>query len=435
MSFLERQFGLDRHGTTIWTEVRAGAATFLTMGYILFVNPQILQQAGLPASDVAFATAVASAVATLAMALLANYPVALAPGMGLNAYFTFGVVLGMGVSWQMALAAVFLEGILFLVFAVTGVRTALVRAIPPSVKVATMGGIGLFLSIIGLQNAGLVVDHPATLLTLGDVSDPAVLAALLGLVLMGTLVSARVSGALLWGILAVSGAAWLLGIADAPSQVVAAPALPSETLWALDFSELLTGKLLLVVLSFLFVDLFDTAGTLLGVGRLGGLLDDEGELPRANAAFSADALGTLVGAAVGTSTVTSYVESATGVEEGGRTGLTAVVVAALFLASLFFTPLIIAIPAVATAPALVLVGALMMRSAGDVEWSRPEEALPAFLTIVAMPFTYSIANGISAGIVSWVLLRVLRGRVREVHPLLGALALGLVIFFAVRPGG
>lgn len=435
MSRLDRFFGLTAAGTTVATEVRAGVVTFLTMAYILFVNPQILSQAGMPAADVAVATALASAAATLVMGLAANYPFALAPGMGLNAYFTYGVVGAMGVSWQVALAAVFVEGVLFLVLAATGVRTALLRAIPTSIKIATMSGIGLFLAIIGLEGAGIVVDHPATLVTLGDVGSPAVLLSLVGLVLIAVMLAADLKGAILIGILAVTAICWLAGISPAPEELFTLPGLPEETFLALDFSQLFTGKLLLVVLAFLFVDIFDTAGTLIGVGRLAGFVDPGGELPRADRAFTADAVGTMVGAAVGTSTVTSYVESATGVEEGGRTGLTAVTVSVLFMLSLFLTPLLIAVPVTATAPALVIVGALMMRGAKDLDWSTIDEAVPAFLTLAVMPFTYSIANGISFGIVSWVLIKVLLGRFREVHPLMFGLCAALIAFYAFRTGG
>ncbi|MDH3745879.1 MAG: NCS2 family permease [Acidobacteriota bacterium] len=435
MSSIDRFFGLQAQGTTVATEVRAGVVTFLTMSYILFVNPQILSQAGLPASDVAVATALAAAAATLVMGLYANYPFALAPGMGLNAYFTFGVVGALGIPWPVALAAVFVEGLLFLALAATGVRTALLRAIPTSIKIATMSGIGLFLAIIGFQNAGLVVDHPATLITMGDVRSPTVLLALAGLIVMTVLLAGRVKGAILIGILGVTVVCWLSGLSPRPEQLFTIPHLPEETFLALDFSGLLTGKLLLVVVAFLFVDIFDTAGTLIGVGRLAGFVDEDGELPRANRAFAADAVGTVVGAAVGTSTVTSYVESATGVEEGGRTGLTSVVVGSFFLLSLFLTPLFTAVPAYATAPALIVVGALMMQGARELDWSKIDEAVPAFLTAATMPFTYSIANGISLGIVSYVLIKVLRGRFREVHPLMHVLALLLIVFYAVRTGG
>lgn len=412
--------------------MRAGTATFLTMAYILFVNPRILGEAGMPPADVAVATALAAALATLAMGLLADYPFALAPGMGLNAYFTYGVVLGMGIDWQVALAAVFVEGVLFLLLSLGGARGALLRAIPQPLKLATMSGIGLFLAIIGFENAGWVVDHPVTLVTAGDFTESSALLALGGLVLIAVLMARRVRGAVLLGIVVVTGALWALGAAPAPERFLSLPHLPRETFLALDFGGLLAGKTVMVILAFLFVDIFDTAGTLIGVGRLAGLTDSRGELPRADRAFAADALGTSAGALLGTSTVTSYVESATGVEEGGRTGLTAVVVSGLFLAALFFTPLLVAVPAAATAPALVAVGALMLKGAREVDWGRADEAIPAFVTMVAMPLTYSIANGISLGVVSWVAIKLLTGRVREVHPILLGVALALMIFHGVR---
>ena len=428
MQLLDQIFGLRANDTSVATEVRAGVVTFLTLSYILFVNPQILAQAGLPAADVAFATAVASAAATFLMGIWANYPFALAPGMGLNAYFTFGVVGTLGVSWQVALAAVFIEGLLFLILALTGIRGALLHAIPAPIKIATMGGIGLFLAMIGLQNAGVVVDDEATLVRMGDLASAGTLLSLTGLLLIAVLLSKRQRGAILVGILLVSVIAWLTHIAPPPEDLIAMPSLPTETLLAVDFSGLLTGKLLGVVLAFLFVDFLDTAGTLIGVGLLGGFVDDRGELPRANRAFTADAVGTSLGALLGTSTVTSYVESATGIEEGGRTGLTAVTVSVLFLLSLFFTPVFVAIPAIATAPALIVVGALMMRGAAQIEWQRLDEAIPAFLTLAIMPLTFSIANGIAVGILSYVGIKLLSGRYRETHPLMYLLAVLLLLF-------
>jgi AGZA family xanthine/uracil permease-like MFS transporter len=431
---LERLFHLREHGTTLGTEVRAGVTTFLTLSYILFVNPQILAAAGMPAEDVAIATAIASAIATAAMGLLARYPIALAPGMGLNAYFTYGVVLGLGIDWRVALAAVFVEGLLFVALAAVGVRRAILDAIPMPLKVATMSGIGLFLGFIGLQHAGLVVDHPETLVTLGTVRSPQVLVALAGLLLSAALFARRVKGAVLIGIAAAAGLAWAAGLASLPERVFSLPRLPRETLFAMDFSGLLSAGAVAVVLAFLFVDLFDTAGTLIGIGRLGGFLDEEGHLPRADRAFLADALGTTAGAALGTSTVTSYIESATGVEEGGRTGLTALVVAALFIAALFVTPLLAAMPAVATAPALILVGALMLEGAREIEWSRADDALPAFLTIAAMPLTYSIANGIALGLVSYTVVKLLAGKPREVHPVLYGLTVLLALYYGFLGG-
>jgi len=425
---LERFFGIARQGSTVATEARAALVTFLTLSYILLVNPQILSQTGMPAADIAVATALAAGIATLLMGLWANYPFALAPGMGLNAYFTFAVVGAMDVDWQVALAAVFVGGILFLLLAVTGARTALLRAIPTSLKMAVMSGIGLFLAIIGLESAGLVVDHPTTLVTLGNLSAPGTLLSIGGLLVMAALLTVRFRGAILVGILGVTLVSWLTGLTAPPEQYLTLPHLPRETLLALDFQGLLNGHLVTVVLAFLFVDILDTAGTLIGVGMLAGFVDQEGELPRADRAFAADAVGTTVGALLGTSPVTSYVESATGVEEGGRTGLTAVFIAGLFFLSLFLTPIFVAVPGIATAPALIVVGALMMRGAKDLDWTRADEAIPAFLTMVGMPLTYSIANGITLGIVSFVAIKLLSGRAREVHPVLLALSVLLILF-------
>lgn len=429
---LERFFGITREGSTVATEARAAVVTFLTLSYILLVNPQILSQTGMPAADIAVATALAAGLATLLMGLWANYPFALAPGMGLNAYFTFGVVGAMGVDWQVALAAVFVAGLLFLLLAVTGVRTALLRAIPTSLKMAVMSGIGLFLAIIGMESAGLVVDDPATLVTLGDLTAPGTLLSIGGLLVMAALLTVRFRGAILVGILGVTLVAWLTGLTAPPEQYLTLPHLPRETLLALDFQGLLSGPLVTVVLAFLFVDILDTAGTLIGVGMLAGFVDKEGELPRADRAFAADAVGTTVGALLGTSPVTSYVESATGVEEGGRTGLTAVFVAGLFFLSLFLTPIFVAVPGIATAPALIVVGALMMRGAKDLDWTRADEAIPAFLTMIGMPLTYSIANGITFGIVSYVAIKLLTGRAREVHPVLLILGVLLILFHVFR---
>ena len=427
---LDRFFHLADRRTSVAAETRAGTATFLTMAYILLVNPQILAQAGLPAADVAVATALSAAIATLLMGLWANYPFALAPGMGLNAYFAFGVVLGMGVPWQTALTAVFVEGVLFLLLSLGGIRTLIVNAIPQPIKIATTAGIGLFLALIGFQNAGLVVANPATLVGLGEVRSAPVLLALGGLVLVAVLMARRVPGALLVGIGAVTVVAWIAGLSALPDAWLTLPALPTETFLALDFSAVFSLELAAVVLAFLFVDLFDTAGTLIGVGRLGGFLDENGELPRANRAFAADAVGTMAGALLGTSTVTAYVESAAGVEEGGRTGLASVVTAGLFALALFLAPVFTAIPAFATAPALVAVGALMMQGVADLDWRRLDTAIPAFLTIIAMPFTYSIANGITLGIVSYVLVQALTGRARDLHPVLYGLAAVLLLYYA-----
>lgn len=429
-SWLDRTFQISERGSSVPTELRAGFVTFLTMAYILLVNPQILSDAGMPAADVVFATAVASAIAMIVMAFYANYPFALAPGMGLNAYFAYSVVQGMGVSYTTALAAVFLEGLLFLALAFGGIRAAVLNAIPMTLKAAITSGIGLFLTVIGFQNAGIVVSSPATLVTLGDLASTGVLLSLMGLALIGVLLARGVTGAIMIGIVAVTALSWVLGASPLPSAVFTLPSLPEETLVAFDFETLLSAQLVTVVLAFLFVDFLDTAGTLIGIGKAGGFLDEKGDLPEADRAFTADAVGTTVGALLGTSTVTSYIESATGIEEGGRTGLTTLVVAGLFLLALFVTPLVTAVPAFATAPALIVVGALMMGSVRDVEWNRIDEALPAFLTIAAMPLTYSIANGIVFGIVAYVIIKLFSGRRRDVHTILYVLAALLILYFA-----
>jgi adenine/guanine/hypoxanthine permease len=382
----------------------------------------------MPAEDIAIATALSAAVATLIMGLWARYPFAQAPGMGLNAYFAFGVVVGAGIAWETALAAVFIEGVLFLLLSLGGVRRRIINAIPLSIKIATTAGIGLFLAVIGFQNAGLTVASPATLVTLGDVASAPVVLALAGLVAVAVLLARGVPGAILLGIGGVTLAAWALGLTPLPADWLRVPHLPTETLLAADFSGLLTGELIPVVLAFLFVDLFDTAGTLLGVGRLGGFTDEAGELARADRAFTSDAVGTITGALLGTSTVTTYIESAAGIEEGGRTGLTAVIVAILFVLALALAPVFTAVPAFATAPALIVVGALMMRPIHELAWTRIETTVPAFLTITAMPFTYSIANGIALGILAFVLIRVLLGGWRDIHPILDALAILLGLY-------
>lgn len=427
-SVTERLFGLRAHRTTVWIEARAALATFLTTAYILAVNPQILSQAGMPVHDLVAATAIASAFGCLAMGLLANYPFALAPGMGMNAYFTFGVVVALGVSWQTALGAVLVEGVLFVVLSLTGLRTLLVEAIPHSIQLAIAVGIGLLLAFVGLRSAGLVSGDPATLVGLGSWSDPEPRLALIGLIAIGTLQALRVPGALLVGIVGVAVLAWLSGTAEAPAAWISTPHLPSETFLAFDLRTVFSARIVPVVAALLMVDIFDTAGTLLGVGRVGGFIGRDGKLPRANRAFLADALATVAGAVVGTSTVTSYVESAAGVEEGGKTGLVAVFLAVLFLLSLAFVPVLVAIPPAATAPALIVVGALMTRPVAEIAWSDPSEALPAFLTIVFMPLTSSIANGIAAGLVCWVLLRTLTGRWREVSWVAWLMAAVLAFF-------
>jgi AGZA family xanthine/uracil permease-like MFS transporter len=410
---MEKLFGLKENNTSVKTELVAGLTTFLTMAYILVVNPQILSNTGMDQGGVFTATAIAAAIGTLVMAFAANYPFALAPGMGLNAFFAFTVVITMGYSWQFALTAVFLEGIIFLILTLFNIREAIVNAIPRNVKRAISVGIGLFIAFIGLQNAGLVVNSDATLVTIGNLMSSKVLLAVIGLVIIGILLAFRVKGALLIGIVAATVIGLPLGITSSPSGGWAPPSL-SKVFAQFDFSQVFTIDMLVVLFTFLFVDLFDTIGTLIGVSTKAGFLDEEGRLPRAKPALFADAIATTAGAVLGTSTVTTYVESASGVAEGGRTGLTAFTVAILFLLALFLSPLFLMVPGAATAPALVLVGLFMMTPIKEIDFDDYTESIPAFLAIIMMPLAYSIADGIMFGILGFVLLKLFSGRGKEV---------------------
>ena len=437
VGFFEKVFHLSKNHTDVKTEVVAGITTFMTMAYILAVNPSILGAAGMDSGAVFTATALASLVATLLMAGLANYPFVLAPGMGLNAYFAYTVVLNMGYTWEMALAAVFIEGIIFILLSLTNVREAIFNAIPMNLKHAVSVGIGLFIAFIGLQNAKVVVDG-ATLVTMysfkGSLADGTfhtvgitVLLAIIGILLTAVLVVKNVKGNILWGILAT----WALGmICQAVGLYQPNPELgmysvfpdlsrgfgvPSmaPTLFKLDFSKILSVDFLVVMFAFLFVDMFDTLGTLIGVASKADMLDKDGKLPQIRGALLADAVGTSVGALFGTSTTTTFVESAAGVAEGGRTGLTAVVAAILFGLSLFLSPIFLAIPSFATAPALVVVGFLMMTSVTKVDFSDFTEAIPSYIAIIAMPFMYSISEGIAMGVISYVFINVVTGNAKK----------------------
>ncbi|HEX6747902.1 MAG TPA: NCS2 family permease [Longimicrobium sp.] len=420
-SWLERAFHLRAHGTTVRTEIEAGLTTFLTMAYVLAVNPLILHQAGVPLQGALFATAVAAAVGCFLMGVLANYPFATAPGMGLNAYFTYAVVLGMHVPWQTALGAVFLSGVVFLVLTLLRIRELVVKAIPLGLKLATGAGIGLFIAFIGLKNAGVVSASQATFVTLGQVTALPTLLAVAGLVVTGALMARGWKSAIMVGILATAAAAYLTGVAKAPSAIVALPD-PSGTFLAMDVRGALGLGLLHVVFVFFFVDLFDTVGTVVGLGHQAGFLTPEGDLPKAQRALLTDSIATIVGAVLGTSTVTAYIESATGVAEGGRTGLTAIVVGILFLLAVFLSPLAAGIPAIATAPALIVVGSLMLKGALEIDWEDATEAIPAFLTMLGMPLTFSIANGLALGFITYPVIKLLAGRGREVSPLVYVLA-------------
>lgn len=426
---LDQFFSITERGSSLKTEINAGITTFLTMAYIIVVNPTILSDAGVPFTGALFATCVAAAVGTLLMGLLTNYPFALAPGMGINAYFAYTVVLTMKYDWHVALGAVFISGVVFIVLTLVRVRALIVDAIPLTLKTAVAAGIGLFIAFIGLKNAGVVVASPATFVRLGDMTSAPVALALLGLVLTGALMVRGFKSAMIISIIAVTVAAIAMGLAQRPTSIVQKPDWHSTVL-QLDIRGALRLGLLDVVFVFLFVDMFDTIGSLMGLGRQAGMLTPEGRLPRINRALFSDAAATTVGALLGTSTVTPYVESATGVTEGGRTGLTAVVVAVFFLLATFLSPLAGAVPAIATAPALIIVGVLMIHAAQDINWSDLTEGIPAFLTMIAMPLTFSIANGLALGFILYPLLKLLTGRWREASPLVYVLAVLFVLRFA-----
>jgi AGZA family xanthine/uracil permease-like MFS transporter len=412
---MDKFFKLTEKGTNVKTEIIAGITTFLTMAYILAVNPGILSVTGMDAGAVFTATALSALVATLVMALVANLPFALAPGMGLNAFFAFTVVLGMGKSWQFALTAVFLEGIIFIILTLFNVREAIINSIPMNIKRAISVGIGLFIAFIGFQNAGWIVDNPATLVGLGSLSSGPVLVAVIGLIIIGVLHAFKVKGSLLIGILGATIAGVPLGVTSLEGfRLFSAPASLSPILFQFEWSSVLSFEMFAVLFTFLMVDMFDTVGTLVGVSTKAGMLSEDGKVPRVKQALLADAIGTTVGACLGTSTVTTYVESAAGVEEGGRTGLTALTTAVLFFLAIFFSPLFLLIPGAATAPALIMVGLFMMSPIKEIELSEITEALPAFLTIIMMPLTYSISEGISFGILSYVILKVASGKAKDV---------------------
>lgn len=442
LSSMDRFFEVHERGSTISCEFRAGVTTFVTMAYILFVNPVILGAAIVPEGggdykpQLMAATAIAAAFGTLVMGLLSKHPFALAPGMGLNAYFAYTVVLGQGMAWETALGAVFLSGLLFLVISAAGIRKALIDAIPRSLKHATTAGIGGFLAFIGLKNGGLVVDHDVTLVTLGSFSDANAVLTLAGLILTMILAGMQIRGAILLGIVLISGAAIVLQLPVFQGQAFAGFAFdgwqtptPGPLLGALDIQGALQMGALGIVFTFLFVDFFDSAGTLIALSEKAGTIDEHGNMLHAGPAFSADALATSVGALLGTSSTTSYIESAAGVGEGGRTGLVSVIVALLFLASLFFWPLIAAVPTAATAPALVIVGAMMMFTASRISWDDPLTSVPCLLIILGMPLTFSITNGLALGLVTWCLAHVFAGRIKSVHPLMILLTLLLLARF------
>ena len=427
---LENFFELKAHGTDVKTEVIAGFTTFMTMAYILIVNPLILKDAGMDFGAVFTATALSAIIGTLVMALWAKLPFALAPGMGLNAFFAYGVVLGMGYSWQMALTAILLEGIIFLILTAFNIREAIVNSIPLSLKKAVSCGIGLFIAFIGLQSSGIVEANPATLVTVGTLTDPKPLLALIGILITGVMLVKGFRGALLIGIIATTLIGIPMGVTSMPdfSNGLTPPDI-SPIFFQFQWDQVFTVDMAIILFTFLFVDMFDTVGTLVGVSTKADMLDENGEVPNCKKALFADAIATTAGACLGTSTVTTFVESAAGVSAGGRTGLTSLTVAGLFLVALFLSPLFLMVPGAATAPALVLVGLFMMSPIKEIDLDDYSESIPAFLTLLFMPMTYSIAEGIIIGMLSFIALKVFSGnshQVSKVSYIVGALCLAKI---------
>ncbi|MBM7870369.1 AGZA family xanthine/uracil permease-like MFS transporter [Clostridium pascui] len=415
-SFLDSYFGLSENKTNIKTEILAGITTFMTMAYILIVNPNILKDAGMNFGAVFTATALASVIATLVMGIYAKLPFAQAPGMGLNAFFAYTIVIGMGHTWQFALTAVFLEGIIFILLTVFNVREAIINSIPTNIKKAISVGIGIFIAFIGLENAGIVL-HPkdgGTILALGNITSGTALLGIVGVIITGALVAKNVNGALLLGIIVTTLIGIPMGITKFPNEIISAPPSMAPVFMKFEWNNILSADMAIALFTLIFMDMFDTVGTLVGVSTKAGMLDDQGNVPRAKQALLSDAIGTTMGACFGTSTVSTFVESASGVAAGGRTGLTAVSTAIMFAIALFLSPLFLMIPAAATAPSLILVGLFMLSPIKEIDLEDFSEAIPAFLTIIIMPLSYSISDGIVFGIVSYVLIKVLTGKYKDV---------------------
>lgn len=427
MELLKKLFGFDSSKHNIRTEIVAGITTFLTMSYILAVNPSMFGLLeGMPAGAVFTTTALAAIIGTLAMSLLAKLPFGLAPGMGLNAFFVFSVCMGMGYSWQFALTAVFIEGILFIIMTITNIREAIVNAIPKNLRYATGGGIGLFIAFIGMQNAGIIVNDDATLIALGDITSGTALLALIGLVITGVLYALNVKGAMLIGILATTVIGIPMGITEFKG-IVSTPESIEPIFCKFEWHNIFTLDMLVIVFTFLFIDLFDTVGTLVGVSTKAKMVDENGRIPNLKQAFMADAIATTAGAMLGTSTTTTYVESAAGVAQGGRTGLTAFSIACCFAIALFFSPLFLSVPGSATAPVLILVGMLMMEPVRNIDFDDATEAIPSFITLAMMPLAYSISAGIMLGMISYVVLNMCCGKFKKLTPAMYILAVLFIL--------
>lgn len=432
---MERFFRFKEHGTSYRQEAIAGLTTFLAMAYILFVNPSILSAAGMDEGAVFVATALAAAIGTLLMGLLANYPIALAPGMGLNAFFAFSVVIGLGIDWRTALFGVFISGVIFIVISFSGIREMIINAIPEQLKYAAAAGIGLFIAFVGLQGAGIIIHNEATIVGLGNLLEPEPLLAMIGLVITVILMVRGVRGGIFYGMVITAIIGMIMGIVKVPTQIVGAIPSLEPTFGAafthipeVGLKNILTGELFIVILTFLFVDFFDTAGTLYGVASQAGFIKDN-KLPRAGRALLADSCATAIGAILGTSTTTSYIESSSGVAAGGRTGFASVVTSVLFLISLFFSPLLSVVTSSVTAPALIIVGVLMASSLGKINWNELEYAIPAFITALSMPLAYSIATGIALGFIFYPITMIVKGRAKDIHPIMYVLFVIFLCYF------
>ena len=425
---LRKLFGFDPAKTTVKTEIIAGITTFLTMSYILAVNPTMFSELAMPGGAVFTSTALAAIIGCVAMAFIGKLPFGLAPGMGLNAFFVYSVCLGMGYSWQFALTAVLIEGLIFIVLTLTNVREAIVNAIPASLRNAIGAGIGLFIAFIGLSSAGIVVNDESTLVTLGDITSGSALLALIGLILTGFLYVKKVPGSILIGILLTMLIGIPLGVTEFKG-VVSAPESISPIFCQFQLHNILSLDMLAIVFTFLFIDMFDTVGTLVGVCTKANMIDEKGNIARIKQAFMADSIATTVGACLGTSTTTTYVESAAGVAQGGRSGLTALIIAGCFAVALFFSPLFLSIPAAATAPALIIVGLMMMESITKIKFDDFSESLPAFVCLITMPLTYSISNGILLGMITFVIMNMICGNFKKITPVMYILAVLFILKF------
>lgn len=427
--FLDRFFKLSEMGTTVRTEIIAGLTTFVSMAYIIAVNPATLGQTGMDQGAVFMATILAAALSTLVMGLYANWPFALAPGMGLNSFFAYTLVLGMGVPWQTALGCVMISGLLALLITVTGLRELMIQAIPLSLRHAVSAGIGFFVMLIGLKSAGIIEPLEATIVTVGDLTAPGPLLAIIGLIITGVLVARKVPGSILIGIGITTLIGIPMGVTTAPSSLISMPPSIAPTFLKLDMGGALKLSMFTIIFSMFFADLFDTIGTFVGVAGKAGLIDEKGNLKRGSQALVADSMGTIIGALLGTSNTTTYVESSAGVAAGGRTGLTAVTTAVLFLLSAFFSNIFLAVPSQATAPALIIVGIMMASSLLEIDLNDFTEALPAIITAVMMPFTYSIATGLAMGFIVYVLVNLLTGRAKKIHWMMYILAAFFLYYF------